>query len=313
MSKQSNLMRRSQSFFREAARQAVLPLAENELDEFLQRVSLVADINPNFASKLKEIFPQQHFRLSTDLATEMASRIRYFLGVDDVVPLFNLPTLLDEKLNVLLFPIEQNRLAGACAAIDKFAFIFVSGVAQEDILFTCAHELAHLIILSARQKNKGGAILDPADNMSIPLKVPYELFADMFAQELLIPNRGLGIALQKVRSLLSETNAVTDTQLLYLARIFGVSLYTMARKCEKEKLLPKGASAKLNRRLIEKHGGPENRADVFRVPPRPEIRIASVPYSLELAVIKEINRSEALIGSTATRTRQKEGVSPIRP
>lgn len=312
MSKQLNMIEPSRSLFREAARRAVLPLTENELDEFLQRVSLTSEINPNFASKLREITSQQDFRMNNATATEMAFRVRNFLGVDDVEPLFNLPSLLDDKLNVLLFPIKQDRLAGACALIDKLAFIFISGVRQEDILFTGAHELAHLLILSARQSDKGGATIDPADNMTVPLKAPYEHFADAFAQDFLIPNRGLGITLQKIRSLLNiKAGAISDIQLLYLSRIFGVSLLTMAKKCEKEKLLPKGASAVLNRSLVERHGGPEKRAEELGLPPRPEIKLPSIPYSLELAIFKEINKSKALIGSTATRTPKREEVSPV--
>jgi len=312
MSKQLSMIERSRSLFRRAARQAVLPLTENELDELLQRVSLASDINPGFASNLMEIISQQNLRISSATATEMALRARDFLGVDDVEPLFNLPTLLDDKLNVMLFPVKLDRLDSACTLIDKSAFIFISEVRQENVLFTCAHALAHLIILSARHSDEGGALLDPTDNMMASLKAPYEHFADAFAQEFLIPSRGLGIALQNIRSLLNiKVGAISDIQLLYLSRIFGVSLLTIAKRCEKEKLLPKGASAVLNRRLGEKHGGPEKRAEELGLPPRPEIKLAPVPYSLELALIKELKRSKALTGS-ATRTPKSEGVSPIR-
>jgi Zn-dependent peptidase ImmA (M78 family) len=222
-------------------------------------------------------------------------RLRYLLGVGDVDPLFDLPSLLDEKLNVFLFPIEQNKLAGGCALLDGSAVIFISETAQDEALFTCAHQLGHLAALSTRRSNDDGANLDPADDDST-VKGPYEHFADAFASEFLVPARGLGVALQKVRSLLSVPGgSVGDIELLYLSRIFGVNFLTIAKRCERAKLLPKGGAVLLNQYLNDKFGGPECRAKEVGVLPRTTIEIAPLPRSVELALSEQFERGKAQV------------------
>jgi Zn-dependent peptidase ImmA (M78 family) len=230
----------------------------------------------------------------------MAIRLRQLLKVGDIDPLFNLPSLLEDRLNVFLFPIEQNKLAGGCALIDGSAFIFISEAAQDEALFTCAHQLGHLATLSARRSNDDGAILDPADEDASSVKGPYEHFADAFALELLIPNRGLGIALQKVRNLLSVPGGpVGDIELLYLSRIFGVNFLAIAKRCERARLLPRGGATLLNQFLVNRFGGAERRAEELGVPPRTMINIAPVPRTIGLAISEQIERDKARAGQAS--------------
>lgn len=293
MNLHSDIGERAHNMFRDAARRAVMPLSQNEVNEFLQRIWLTLDNGKKTAAILKELTSRLDLRPSNAAATQMAMRIRQFLGVGKINPLFDLPTLLDEKLNVFLFPIEQSKLAGAAAIFEDVAFIFVADVTSEEALFTCAHELAHLAILSAQRNSDGGAILDPAVDSPGSLRGPIEYFADVFASELLIPSHGLGVALQKVRDILGIlVGPVGDVELLYLSRIFGVSFLSIAKKCESAKILPKGGARSLNRFLIEKFGGPEQRARDLGLPPRPKIYVARMPKSLELEIIKQINNTK---------------------
>jgi Zn-dependent peptidase ImmA (M78 family) len=315
MNSQLDTIERVRAMFRDAARRAVVPLTNIEVDDLSQRVLLSLDVLSNRAAKLKEVTSQVDLRPSNAVATQMTMRLRYLLRVGDVDPLFNLPSILDDELNVFLFPIEQNKLAGACALIDGSAFIFISDVAEDEALFTCAHGLAHLAIMFARRSSNDGAILDPAGNEAFSLKGPYEYFADAFALELLIPSRGLGIALQQVRKCLSlPTVSVGDIELLYLSRIFGVSFLAIAKRCERAQLLPKGAAASLNQFLIDKFGGPERRAEELGLPPRAIIKIPTVPRSVELAIIKRIERSKVPSEQASVApSRLREGVRHARP
>lgn len=300
----SDMAERARKMFGDAARRAVVPLSQNEVNEFLQRIWLTLDNGTKTAAILKELTSQLDLRPSNAAATQLAVRIRQFLGVGDIDPLFHLPSLLDERLNVFLFPIEQSKLNGAAALFEDVAFIFVPDVNPEESLFTCAHELAHLAILSARRNSDGGAILDPSFDSPGSLRGPLEYFADVFASELLIPSHGLGVALQKVRDTLGILiGSVGDVELLYLSRIFGVSFLSIAKKCESARILPKGGARSLNRFLIEKFGGPEQRARDLGLPPRPIVSVAPVPKSLELEIIKQINYTKmtlerALFAST---------------
>jgi Zn-dependent peptidase ImmA (M78 family) len=305
MNSHSDTIERARVIFGDAARRAVVPLTSSEVDDLSQRILLSIDVRPNTAAKLKEVTSQLDFRPSNAVAMQMAMLLRYFLRVGDVDPLFNLPSLLDERLNVFLFPMEQSKLAGACALIDGSAFIFISDAAKDETLFTCAHELAHLAMLSARRSNDARAIFDPVDNEAFSLRGPYEYFADAFALEFLIPSRGLGIALQQVRKCLNVTTvSVGDVELLYLSRIFGVNFLAIARRCERAQLLPKGGAASLNKFLIENFGGPERRAEELGLPPRTTIKTAPVPRSIELAIIKQLE-SIGREGSSSTISTEK--------
>jgi Zn-dependent peptidase ImmA (M78 family) len=278
--------------FRDAARRAILPLEDGEVDALTQRVLFTSDVRPDVSTKLKEIISQIRVRPSSDAAAETAARLRWFLGAGEVEPLFELPAMLDDRLDVLLFPVTQSKFTGGCALIDGSAFIFISDADLHEALFNCAHQLGHLVTLCARQGHSDGAALDAVGDGGYSARGPYEHFADAFAAELLIPARGLGIALQNLRKLLGVNGgSLGDIELLYLARIFGVNFLAMARRCERARLLPKGGAATLNKFVTEEFGGPERRAEELSLPPRPSVEIASVPRSIRLAVAEEIERN----------------------
>lgn len=313
MNSQLGTVERAGAIFRDAARRAVVPLTTAEVDDLSQRVALSFDVRLKTNAKLKEIAARIVLRPSNDVATEMAMRLRYLLGVGDVEPLFNLPSLLDDQLNVLLFPIEQHKLAGGCALIDDSAFIFISEDSQDETLFTCAHALGHLAAMYARRSNEDGATLDPVDDEPSSVKGPYEHFADAFASELLVPGRGLGIALQQVRTLLRVPGgSLGDIELLYLSRIFGVNFLTIAKRCERATLLPKGGAATLNRFLMDKFGGPERRAEELGLPPRTRLKIAPLPRSIELAIIKQIELSKAPANQASAPASRKLASKAVR-
>lgn len=301
MYSQLSTTERARAIFRDAARRVIVPLTSSEVDDLSQRVSLLLDVKSDATAKLKEITTNIVLRPSSSVATELAVRLRQLLSVGDVDPLFNLPSLLEDRLNVFLFPIEQNKLAGGCALINGSAFIFIAEAAQDEALFTCAHQLGHLATLSARRGNDDGAILDPADDGTNFVKGPYEHFADAFALELLIPNPGLGIALQKVRNLLRVPDGpVGDIELLYLSRIFGVNFLAIAKRCERARLLPRGGASLLNNFLVNRFGGAERRAKELGVPPRMTINIAPVPQTIELAISEQIERGKARTDKAST-------------
>jgi Zn-dependent peptidase ImmA (M78 family) len=285
---------RVRGVFRKAARRAVLPLEDSEVDDLTQRVLLSSGVRPDARTKLKELTSQMRVRPSSDVAAETAARLRCFLGAGELDPLFDLPAHFDDRLDVLLFPVAQDKLSGGCALIDGRAFIFISEANRHEALFNCAHQLGHLVTLCARQGNSDGATLDAAGDGSYSTKGPYEHFADAFATELLIPARGLGIALQNLRRLLGVPGgSLGDIELLYLARIFGVNFLAMARRCERVRLLPKGGAAALNKFVTEECGGPERRAEELSLPPRPSVEIAPVPRSIRLAIVEEVERNRA--------------------
>jgi Zn-dependent peptidase ImmA (M78 family) len=289
-------------------------LTETDIDEIWQRVALSLDLSPEARIDLSGPIGDLTLKPNSNIAAQLAMRFRRHLRLGDVDPLFDLLEVLDRQLNVLVFPIDQDKLAGACAHIDHKGFIFIGNVAQEDLLLTCAHELAHLAMLSVAKGPQGGAILDAAFENGVSLKGPYELFAYNFALELLIPLRGLGIALQKIRQLLGiYTGALGDIELLHLSRIFGVSLRAIAIRCEKAKLLPKGGARSINQCLLQKFGNAEHRAEELGLPPRPSPEIPLLPLSLALTISKRMeDRTLGLERASIVSVQMTEGITRLR-
>jgi Zn-dependent peptidase ImmA (M78 family) len=290
------LLQSARAIFRDAAQRAVVPLASDDIEALAQKLSFSLSVRPSVTSKLGDAISQITLRPSTATAIELATQVRYLLNVGDVDPLFHLPTLLADHLNIFVFPIEQKSIVGGSAILAGGAFIFISSSTNVETLFICAHELAHLATMSARRRDSPRAVLDPADDGSPPVISPYEHFANAFAAELLIPLRGLGVALRKIRRLMGASgDAVGDVELLYLSRIFGVPFLTIAKRCERARLLPKGGAVSLYEFLTNKFGGPEFRAEEIGLPPRPMLKIAPVPRLIELATIDRIRKGEVSV------------------
>ena len=314
MDSQGGSTERGRLILRDAVRRSALPLTETDIDEIWQRVALSIDLLPEAWVDLSGAIGDLSFKPNSNIAAELAMRFRRHLKLGDVDPLFDLPEVLDRKLSILVFPVDQDKLAGACAHIDHKGFIFIGNVAKEDLLFTCAHELAHLAIMSVMKGQQDAAILDAAFENVVSSKGPYELFADNFALELLVPLRGLGIALQKIRQLLGiYTGALGDIELLHLSRIFGVSFRTIAIRCEKAKLLPKGGARSINQCLLQKFGNAEHRAEQLGLPPRPSADIQLMPQSLELAISKRLeDRSLGAERASVISIQMSEGLTRVR-
>jgi Zn-dependent peptidase ImmA (M78 family) len=131
------------------------------------------------------------------------------------------------------------------------------------------------------------SILHRSANTS-PTKPPAERFADAFALDLLIPEEGLKQAASFVHRLVNATDrSIGDVELLYLARIFGVTFFAIAKRCERARMLPRGSAVTFDRFLTVKFGGADRRAQLLDLPPRPETQIPSVPTPLQ-SIIKAL-------------------------
>jgi Zn-dependent peptidase ImmA (M78 family) len=270
--------------FTEAAQRMSLSIPDRDVEYLARRVSLSLHVQSS-ASKLSKLTSQMTLRPSIATAVDLASRARHLFAVGDVEPLLNLPSLLADQFNVVVFPVMQKDIAGGCAIVRGNAFIFVSNPSAIEALFTCAHELAHLFIMSAKQMDDI-VILDSAAGESPSTKNPHEHFADAFASALLIPVRGLGFAIREIRKILRISDGpIGDIELLYLSRIFGVSFLIVAKRCERAELLPKGGAMALYKFLVDKFGGPERRAEELELPPRPSVQISTFSHQTPLFLV----------------------------
>lgn len=230
----------------------------------------------------------------------LASKFRnLFFKSDFVSPLIELPKLVSDELNCLLYVIDLGKgCDGASAVINKIPFIFISPRFAPRMLFTLAHELGH--ILAHHNKEVNFAKFDKIVSTYIRNdKSKDEGFANAFASQLLLPESGVGITLKKIRSLMKITGDLGDVEIILLSRIYGVSFEVAAKRCEDLGLLPSGGAISLYEHIKENYESPEKRAVELQLPERPEIVFPKVSPSLIKAAIRKINTGELSLGKAS--------------
>jgi Zn-dependent peptidase ImmA (M78 family) len=233
-------------------------------------------------------------------AEENARKFRALFGGDDQVgPLLLLPELIANKLGILLFLIGSAKVDGASAFFEGIPYIFISDRFRPRMLFTLAHELGHIIAHHA--DDKAFIAVDLLGQRAKPKKNLIEFYAHAFASCLLMPAQGVAIALDRIQAKLtgSGQDQVGDLEISWLARIYGVSFYAAARRCEDLKLLPRGGAASLEFELKRKFGSAERRGDLANLPPRPAIEFPAVPEPLLVSAIERIRAGEISIGKAS--------------
>lgn len=217
----------------------------------------------------------------------LAHQVRSRLCDDDIQPILDLPDQLTRHFGTVTFPIESSEIASAGVMIDRMAFLFVSTKLAHNKLSECARVFAKVVAAASRSDMEDTAFV--ATFPACRTAGPRETLATNFAGYLLVPTRGLAITLKKVREILNVQKAeVGDIELLYTSRIFGVSFEDLARRCEREGLLPPGGTRIMERFLAERFGGPEARATNLALPVRPQIEIHSIPNALMSILAEQV-------------------------
>lgn len=217
---------------------------------------------------------------------------------DQEAPIFSLPSIMEEKLQVMIFRAKLNGIEGAAAVFDGQPFIFLAPRFKPRMLFTLAHELAHL--LAHLDWKDGGVWVDDDMDRQFSSIEKKERFANSFASCLLMPPKGVGVALKVIRRHLNiAADQISDIELLYLSRIFGVSFQVCGFRCEALKLLPAGATQALYKTICEQHGNPEKRADEIGAPPRQEVEFPALPTALLDMAIEKVRSGDMSAGKAA--------------
>lgn len=237
--------------------------------------------------------------LSFETAEENARTFRRLFANDDQLgPLLRLPEITVNTAGVLLFLIGSERIDGASTFVDGIPYIFLANRFPPRMLFTLAHEIGHLIV--QEDIRTPSLNVDTIAERKKSAKNVLEFSAHCFASALLMPSRGVGITLQQIRAHnRSEGQELGDLEISFLARIYGVSFYVAARRCEDLKLLPRGGAASLEHALRRKFGSAEKRGELAHLPPRPEISFPVVPEPLLVSAIEKIRAGDISIGKAS--------------
>ncbi len=227
----------------------------------------------------------------------LAGKFREFYSDGNFIePLIDLPLIVSDDLKCILFVTDLgNHTDGASAIINNTPFIFISPRFEPRMLFTLAHEIAHII---SHHSAKSDYL--KIDNRIAELgrnKFKDEAFANAFASELLLPEEGVGYTLKSIREKLNISGRpLGDIEIIYLSRIYGVSFEVAAKRCEDLKLLPQGGAASLSDEIKKMFGSAERRAEELQIRDRFKIIFPRVSPLLLNAAIKKINAGELSIG-----------------
>lgn len=247
-----------------------------------------------------DLFQGSH--LSAEDAERDAQTFRSaFFGDDQMGPLMALPEILADVLDVLLFVCPELQIDGASAIKEDVAFVFLAPRSfTPRMLFTMAHEVGHLV--AHHERGETSMFIDVSADLGAGQTTANkrEQFAHRFASTLLLPAQSVGLSLQRFRTSFNYASGpVGDIEVLFLARLFGVSFGVAAQRCEDLDLLERGGARSLHEKLNKSHGSPEKRADEIGLPPRADFTIPRLPSSLLRAAISQIREGEASVGRVA--------------
>jgi hypothetical protein len=254
--------------------------APEDVEPILEALTRLTTLVRSVGAPKAALWPAQvgPIPLTTQSAIEVADTVRLQLGFDDVNPLFSLASCLSERLNILVFSLELPRVESMCALFGGTPLIVVANDLGYKKLTVTARALGHLFATASRSKGEDEAHITPCAQDAAPRGGPREYFAANFALALLVPSRGLALALRRVRELLKVKNrALGDIEMLYLARIFGVSFGDITRACERAKLLPVDGAAAIVSFLTKQFGDAEQRAEALGLPQRPPVDVPMAP------------------------------------
>lgn len=222
-----------------------------------------------------------------------------YCGGNFIGPVQRLPAVTEEMLGIPVI-VGEGRVDGASVVKRGWPLLYVAvrNFAPR-MLFTLAHEVGHLLV--HHDLSHEVAFVDQDIENDATTECSGEMLVDAFAATLLVPSQGIGIAFQKIRDLLSiKKNApVGDIEILFLARIFGVSFSVAANRCEAVDLLPAGGGASLYAQIQREYASPEQKADALGLPEREAVEFPSISKALMNESVKRVREGTVSIGRAA--------------
>jgi Zn-dependent peptidase ImmA (M78 family) len=257
------------------------------ISNFNYYVQNILDLNPDPSRvvKIREKINPVEDNYNNAEALAFYFRQVYF-GENQLDPLTNLPEILSNSLGFIVKVHELGKKAdGASALIKNLIFLIISPRFGGRMLFTLAHELAHIL---NHHENGDFVYFDEETSLRVNNdKLKEEGFANAFASCLLLPEKGLGKLINKVRESfqIKTDTPLSDIEILYISRFYGVSFDVAANRCETLNLIPKGGAFSLSSHIRNDFGSPEKRADQLGIPPRESINFPFAPnFVIERAI-----------------------------
>jgi Zn-dependent peptidase ImmA (M78 family) len=234
-------------------------------------------------------------------ADRLAKQFRRMIFDDyEEHPATDLFLILGSLEGVVVSRLDHSRYEGVSLIAGNYCFIFVSPRFAGRMLFSAGHELGH--IATHHQNDSKALFEEPSDIGSFGHHSKEESFVDAFSSCLLLPDVGIGKSLKLFREHFEiGSKNLTDLEILFLARFYGVSFEVAARRCEDLGLLPAGLGHSLAATLRKEFGSPEKRADALGIPSRANVPFPPISVTLAHHLSSKINLGDISIGWAADR------------
>jgi len=286
------------------------PMGGNKLNQALlaklsNKMSLSDELRPGGSTakiaSIKKHFVQHESYLDAEANARLFRKL--FVDGDELRPLTDLPDIISSKLGVRIFLIETAGIEGASVVSEQDAFIFLAVRFQPRMLFTLAHELAH--VLFHQNDETEFVTIDFNSKKSRPEIIStnasqQERYAHSFASALLMPDVAVGRLLQRLRAHSQSRGDLGDVEINFIARFFGVSFLAAAARCESLKLLPVGGAISLDEWVKKNSGSAEKRASELGLPERMPLIFKYFPEELLSAAIQKIRDGSLSIGRASS-------------
>jgi len=229
-------------------------------------------------------------------AENLADSIRGQLGLGPSAPAQALRDLIENRWGVKTFVLKAaGNLSGAAIHDDRAGgCILVTVRSIPHMLFTLAHELAHLLVHRDR----------PMVDFDLHDGSTEEKFANAFAAALLMPRA----AVQEVFWSTYQSRAqITDIDVIRISRLFGVSFNAMLSRLQGLHLLASGERERILREYKASGTGPVLRARDAGVPDDRQPFWPAMPDRYVFLAIRAYDREEISIGRLAEYLRHADG------
>jgi Zn-dependent peptidase ImmA (M78 family) len=263
-----------------------------EIEQFLTRYGLLGD---------RTLSPRLDARyVDRDSIEDAAISIRALICSDRELldPICDLPERLDRAGIARVLILKELNVEGAATIHDGRNLIIVAGrTFAPRMLFTCAHELAHIVLGHIQP---GDWLLDDEAIESFTDQREDERICNALASAILLPAQGLGLFLKEARATLKLAgDGVSSTEILYLARYFGTSFLTAAMRLEYLSILPPGGGFSIEESIRRDYKSVENFAQTLGLPPRTPIKMSKISETIRNNLAAALSDGVVSIGRAA--------------
>lgn len=213
-------------------------------------------------------------------------------------PICDLPDRLDIAGIASCVSLGDLTVEGASTIVDGRGLIVVaSRTFLPRMLFTCAHELAHLVLGHLVNDRW---LIDEDTVETFNSDRGDEHLCDVLASAILLPAQGVARFLKFLRTEYGgRQDVISDIEIMLLSRFFGTSFIATAMRLELLDLLPSGSGFALEEAIKRQHSSVEAYAQSLGLPERAAISMPMISAVLRSSIRAALENGNISIGRTA--------------